>query len=76
MYQEFWTELRELKTDKDKEQKRKSQSVVRGATSQPSIGFQSRGMPMYNNYQTSNRGIGGKFGDIFEHFNPSFNIDP
>ena len=50
--------------------------AVAFATSQPSIGFQSRGMPMYNNYQTSNRGIGGKFGDIFEHFNPSFNIDP
>ena len=31
---------------------------------------------MYNNYQVANRGINGKFGDVFEHFNPSFNIDP
>jgi hypothetical protein len=33
-------------------------------------------MPMYNNYQTSARGINGKFGDVFEHFNPTFSIDP
>ena len=78
MYQEFWTELRELKTDKEKDQKRKAQSVVRGAVqSQPALGFQQRGgFPMYNNYQTSSRGIGGKFGDVFEHYNPSFSIDP
>ena len=31
---------------------------------------------MFNNYQTSNRGIGGKFGDVFEYFNPTFNVDP
>lgn len=78
MYQEYWTELRELKKDKDKDTKRKSQSVARGAIKgNQNIAFQQRGsLPMYNNYQTSARGIGGKFGDIFEFFNPSFSIDP
>lgn len=42
MYQEYWTELRDLNKDKNKDTKRKSASVARGATTS-NYGFGGRG---------------------------------